>query len=154
MTLIQFTAKNNIIDISPTNQFWDVFISMACWPYKGYHAGAYWGAWKIQGNWVLLLDRSKPVTVKGHSMGGAIAQRVGVYLKEQGYDVTAEIIGAYPAVTKKHQNELKGTCTMYGNDVVSKLFPWFKFVAEYKHIGPDRKWWKISFKDHVRYWHV
>ena len=144
---ISYQQAGNNITIDGTNQFFDFLVSAQCWPKYGYHAGCLREALKI----IEKVDFPEGIiTIEGHSMGGAIAQVIGVLLAESGRDVEISVVGAYPVVLDDTHVK-PGTAKIYGNDPAPSLFPWFKFAVEKRYIGPPRKWWKINFMDHVRY---
>lgn len=145
--LIQYTVTNNHIHFPGTNQAGDFQITLQCWPKDGVHAGAYKWAMreidKIKG----LISKSDQVIVSGHSLGGLIAQVVAWMLYLDGYNVELEILNAMPAF--RRILSLTGKAVIYGNDIVPCVFPWLRYPCGIEYQGPARKWWKISFKDHL-----
>lgn len=155
MNLLNLTIKDNIIQIPGTNQFLDFFISVQCWPKEGWHAGIKKRVDKECWNITDKLDILKPVTILGHSMGGAAAQYLGNKLLLLGYDVRVEAMGAYPVLLGTSSIPVPGICKIYGNDPVPGLFSWFRFTCPVLTEGPERKWWKVllpwNLGDHLKY---
>jgi hypothetical protein len=136
---------DNTFVIQGTNEFLDVLTSAQCWPNKhGFHAGCYKAALYLLKT--LPVDQSKKIILHGQSMGGGIVQPLGWLYQQNGLDVEIHPCGAYPACVEPYQVEREHrTC---GNDIVTKLFPWFKYPVKDEHFGPEKKWWKFSIKDH------
>lgn len=142
---LQYNLSDNRVVIDGTNSVADFLISADCLPNKhGVHNGCYKAAL-----WLYSQLEEIPHYIEGHSMGGGIAQALAVILIQKGYDVELRIAGSYPACTKRYM--VKGFSMVYGNDPVPRLFPWFQYPCTVEYIGPARKWWKVNFRDHVRY---
>ena len=144
--IIQYKTIGNTLKIEGTNQFKDFLISAQCWPKKRYHSGCY----KVA-KWLLSkvsLDKSSPVIIEGHSMGGSIAEVLAGLLADEGYAVIAISKGSYPVCL--FNRTLSGDAIIYGNDPVPALFPWFRHIVRKRYIGPKR-WLPVICSDHVRY---
>jgi len=63
------------------------------------HQGFASAAWAVYQNVKPKLDFSKPVITTGHSLGGAIAVVVAMYLQKDGFDVSQVITFGQPKVT-------------------------------------------------------
>lgn len=108
------------------------------------------------------IDR---IYVIGYSQGGAIATYAAEAIAWEMYDVfwlelaielTCITFGAPHCVDKNGRRILSRRIPIhnticYGNDIVTKIPWWFWRPWEVAHIGPKRKWWKLSIKDHKRY---
>lgn len=153
MALIDYTSKNNYLDIAGTNEWGDIFISALCFPFvNGVHCGislaVSWHYKKIRAS----LDKDKTVIVHGYSMGAAFSLELTRRLIRDGYIISCVTRGAYPVHIIKEDFGRAVIMREYGNDIVTKLFPWFrKPKGAVSPEGPPLVWYKLSWKDHTKY---
>lgn len=144
----------NEIELYGSNEIGDWIINLDClFNKEGFHSGAYKASLYLYELYKNKLEKEKTVILKGHSLGASIVSVLGYHLDKDGFDVEINTIGGFPVANKKRAKEthLKGKVRYHGNDVVTKLFPFKKQIVKIVNEGSKRKWWKISFKDHVSY---
>lgn len=153
MPLIDYTIKDNYINIEGTNEAGDVFISALCLPWiNGVHAGISFAVSYHYEDIKAQLWKGEQVFIRAYSMGGAFALELTRRLIKDGYFVKCVTRGAYPVHLIPRKLGPSMFCREYGNDIVTKLFPWFRIPrGAVRHEGPRRCWWKFSLSDHVRY---
>lgn len=156
MMLVQYTLENNKANFLGSNQVLDFVLNLLPLPFFGVHLGYLLGAIRPIFQLVKKLDKGKTVHVFGHSLGGGVGQIVAVILLLLKYKVVVETVGAVSSVSFIWRiifKKLGGVSKIriYGNDPVPRLWPWFFNLSKAILEGPERKWWKANFKDHVRY---
>lgn len=154
---IEYSIKDNHINIPGTNEGVDMFTTLQCWPKKGVHAGIYKWVDKYLDTIIDKLDhdKSKLVKITSHSLGGAIAQEVGRRLVLSSFtNVYLETCGSFPIYAWWVERPYGLTCKIriYGNDPIPRLFPKFSNIDRPQFEGPKRKWYKFSMKDHQGYY--
>jgi len=70
-----------------------------------------------------------PITLAGHSMGAAIAQRAGILFRKFGYQVDQIVCFAPPRIGKNKHIKRITTCYRNGNDLVTYV-PWFRHQSK------------------------
>lgn len=154
MKLLQYKIKDNHVSYPGTNQFWDLLVILNLLPKGGVHRGVKRHVDKYYWDIISELDFRKPISVSGHSLGGGAAQYLAKRLsKDFNIQVKCHVIGSIKIWTDPDEFENECEFVVYGNDPVPFWFPWYKTGRNTKivHEGPKRKWWRINFKDHVRY---
>ena len=85
------------------------------------------------------LDSDAPVTVTGHSLGGAVAALITLYLEGEGYDVERVYTFGQPKVTDAdgadENSEIDIIRVVNGEDVVSIVPPFDPNGTVYEHFG-------------------
>lgn len=130
--------------------YWDVIRDIRIMPWRdcrtGYwgHAGFIRGARALTEHLNLRLDKDRPIVIAGHSLGGAIACALGVFLEEEGYDVLETVCFGAPKVFLRRYTATQ-SITLYqnGKDAVTKV-PFGKHLAPKTKIGEGKHW----LKDH------
>lgn len=102
------------------------------------------------------IARTKPnrIVLVGYSQGGAVAQ-IGHYMMYYP-DINIQTISFGAPHWLKTDANIDIVRVEYGNDIVTKSIPGigFKPIGVEYHIGPPRRWWKLSPKDHTQYHNV
>lgn len=157
---IFYKIINNHITIPGTDELSDSKIFLQCWPIHGVHAGVY--------KWVMAnikeikkkLDINKTVYIDCHSLG-VVGVELGRQLVRKNYSVEVEICGGFPIYTRQvvKPYNLKLIIREYGNDPITRIFPWFCHLDKRQHEGPKRVWWKVILQifkirrgDHMGYY--
>lgn len=122
------------------------------------HSGYFNGWMRIRDRVLSNITKSK-VIVTGFSMGGGVSSIAAVDIE---YNKKPSEIRCYnfdgPKVWNKagmeSTNKRLDEYSYYiknGNDVVSKIPPFYKHAGTKIHIGEKEFWWKMSFKDHAEF---
>lgn len=149
MEHVGYELNDNTIVIYGSNDYKDILTSINFLPKQGFHRGCLKAANYIYRKIKPELEIAETIRLLGHSFGGSVAQVLAYKLQKEGYTVECRVHGAYPVTTK--YIHIKGYSMISGNDPVPSLFPFYKHVSNKIYIGSDRKWYKICFKDHMRY---
>lgn len=130
---------------------------------NGVHRG-FKKAYEIVGHEIYVsVDRSKPVTVCGHSLGGALTTLCAYDLKVAGYDVQAVYTYGSPRVgnksfAKKYNRLLKKIThrVVNNNDIVPRIPPPVVLIPPANYCHVDNDFYIESDGDLTReagYWH-
>lgn len=154
--IIQYKYEDNCISIVGTNQVLDWIPNLLPLPFFGFHLGAFFASLNIFFTCKPKMNRLKKVYLSGHSLGGAVCSVLAILFMLSGFKVHTETQGAYKAVSWwwALTYRLEGNtsfCRVYGNDPVPRFWIWFFNLSRRKLGGPKRRWWKVNFKDHVKY---
>lgn len=147
--------RYNYISVSGTDDFRDLLVSLNCRNNEyGYHVGCYRAADRLFDALFDEICHLKPIKLKGHSMGGGIAECLSYLLRERLFAVQSCILyGSYGVLSKRYDNktDYKLTRIRCGRDIIPFLFLW-------NHCKPDEtiqgcaEPWPIRFaKDHNGY---
>lgn len=104
------------------------------WGHAGFLRGARKVVKKIEEE---MPDKETPLVISGHSLGGAIACAVAVFLSRKGYNIK-ELVGlASPRVFLGKVKGLDFPITLYRNsgDLIT-MVPWGRHMAALTKIGP------------------
>lgn len=122
------------------------------------HAG-YLSGWERLRDGVLGKVTAKNILVTGFSMGGGLSNLVALdvqYNNPASSVVCVDFAG--PRIWNKAGQESynKRVLNTYrfvnGNDVVSKVPPWYRYGGKEENIGDERKAWKFSIAEHLEFY--
>ena len=160
--IIHFRESNEKIDWITNFTFW-----FTLWKRPDYaredskirvHSGYFNGWMRIRDQVLDNISKDKLLVI-GFSMGGGVSSIAAVdiqYNKQPGELYCYNFDG--PKVWNKagmeSTNKRLDEYSYYiknGNDVVSKIPPFYKHAGTKIHIGEKEFWWKMSFKDHAEF---
>ena len=151
------------------NNFKDYFFAALCWRKKnGWHFGAHYIAKEFNREHGMEIykyvfdtsgDKNLNIHIKAYSAGCPAAYMIYRILNRitRTYNnCEFSFFGAYRFLPNgegccynlKYGFMYKGYKHVYGNDIVTKLFPWFVAPGDKVHKGDQEKWYKFSAKDH------
>ena len=107
--------------------------------------------------WLAEHKEIKEVVVAGYSMGGGLSPICAV---DVAYNFPDKKVYCYAfagprvgneAFIKSVEKRVEAIHFSYGNDIVTKVPPkcfGFRHLTNQVHYGPEKKWWKLSIKEH------
>jgi predicted lipase len=119
------------------------------------HSGYFDGWYRIR-NIILPLITQEHVVVTGYSMGGGISSIAAVDIQYNKHPTILQCVDFEGAkVWNKYGRDSSNKRLpdafkiKNGNDIVTKIPPFYWVVGKKIHIGSEEKWWKFSIKDHT-----
>ena len=96
------------------------------------------------------------ILITGYSMGGGLAEIIALDLSVQrplAQVSCANFSGARvwnrAGAESFARRVPDAVFVKYGNDIVTKVPPFYRHGATKKHLGPAEHWWKASVRDHI-----
>jgi len=118
--------------------------------------GGYVTGWMRIRDAVLSAVGYEDVLVTGYSMGAGMAEIIAVDVACNRPNARLHCVSFDgPKVWNRAgaasfaRRVPMSTRVMYGNDVVAKVPPFYWGGAIQRHVGPERRWWRLSIRDHI-----
>lgn len=120
------------------------------------HGGYITGYMRIREEILKLVPSCGFVLVTGYSMGGGLAEIIALDIAMNRFQSHIRCLNVDgPKVWNKAgamsfaKRVTDSLHIKYGNDIVTKIPPFYRSGAAKYHIGPKEKWWKMSIQDHL-----
>lgn len=131
-------TTRDFIDITRNARIFPLRTRVAGWV----HAGYFFGAAAIVNQVISRVDKSRPIVLAGHSMGGAVAAVLACMLVDLGYHVEELVCFGSPKIGSLKRLE-HTDCTLYKNagDIVTEAVPFYRRSGPVTNIGTGKGFW-------------